>query len=497
MKKYLAVLLCLALALGTLSGCADVTVGQSQSAADSGSPAAAAVEAVKGTITLRDSGSSSSAGGVAIDGGTVTIRQPGEYVVTGTLSNGQLIVNTGENPGEVVITLDNADITNPTDAAIYIPQAKKVELLTAEGSRNRLCSGSEELLSQYADTNSGAVIYAEDDLDLGGSGSLEIFGYINNGITCKDDLDLEGGAIAVIAANNGIRGSESVELKGADVTVTCGNDGIKTSSAAKEGKGFVTIESGNVAVVSGGDGIQAETVLTVNGGNISVQTTGNSETASCKGLKGNTDVVINGGAIAVSADDHALHSAAALSIRGGTLSLVSASRKGIDATGDVTVSGGELSLRAADDGITSDTAVTVSGGTLSLRCGGKGIKSGKNITGFGSTTGSILFAGGETRISAKDDALKCGADMALTGGSLFALGNSSSLPRFAEGGRPYLAVSVSGTAGSSVTVSLGGETLGSMDSTYAYHTLLFSNDALSSGTSYSVSGINGTVEAAA
>ena len=497
MKKIFAILLCLALALGTLSGCADVNVGQSQSAADSGSAATEAAETVKGTITLSDSGSSSSAGGVAVDGSTVTIRQPGEYVVTGTLSNGQLIVNTGENPGTVVITLDNADITNLTDAAIYIPQAKKVDILTAEGSRNRLCSGTEDRLKQFADTNSGAVIYAEDDLDLGGSGSLEILGYLNNGIACKDDLDLEGGAIAVIAANNGIRGSESVELKGADVTVTSGNDGIKTSSAVKEGKGFVTIESGNVAVVSGGDGIQAETVLTVNGGNISVQTTGDHETASCKGLKGKTDVVINGGTLSVSADDHALHSEAGLSIYGGTLNLVSASRKGIDASADVTVSGGVLTLRAADDGITSDTAVTVSGGTLNLRCGGKGIKAGKNTTGFGSTTGSILIAGGDVRISAKNDALKCGADMALTGGRLFALGESSTLPHFAAGGQPYLAVSVTGTAGSSVTVSSNGETLDSMDSTYAYHTLLFSSDALTSGTSYSISNLNGTVQATA
>ena len=496
MKKIFVIALCLALVLGTLSGCSDVTVGQSQNAAEGGNTVETA-EAVKGTITLSDGGSSSSAGGVAIDGDVITVRQPGEYVVTGKLSNGQLVVNTGENPGEVVITLDNAEITNLTDAAIYVPQAKKVELLTAEGSHNRLCSGTEELLKQFVDTNSGAVIYAEDDLDLGGSGSLEVLGYINNGIACKDDLDLEGGTISVVAANNGIRGSESVELKGADVTVTCGNDGIKTSSAAKEGKGFVTLESGNVSVVAGGDGIQAETVLTVNGGNISVQTTGNSETASCKGLKGNTDVVINGGTLSVSADDHALHSAAGLSINGGTLNLVSASRKGIDATGDVTVSGGVITLRSADDGITSDTAVTVNSGVLSLRCGGKGIKVGKNTTGFGSTTGSILIAGGDVQISAKDDALKWGADMTLTGGTLFALGESSSIKAPAPGGQPYLAVSVTGSAGSSVTVSANGETLGSMDSTYAYHTLLFSSDALTAGTSCSISNLNGTVQATA
>lgn len=496
MKKIIVIALCLALALGTLTGCSDVSVGQSQNAADSGNPADAA-EAVKGTVTLSDGGSSSSAAGVDIDGDVITIRQPGEYVVTGQLSNGQLVVNTGENPGEVVLVLDNADITNLADAAIYIPQAKKVDIRTAEGSRNRLCSGTEELLHSYVDTNSGAAIYAEDDLDLGGSGSLEILGYINNGITCKDDLDLEGGTIAVIAANNGIRGSESVELKGADVTVTCGNDGIKSSSAVKEGKGFVTVESGNIAVVSGGDGIQAETVLTVNGGTVSVQTTGNSEIASCKGLKGNTEVVINGGTLSVSADDHALHSEAGLSINGGTLNLVSASRKGIDATGDVTVSGGELTMRSADDGITSDTLVSVSGGVLNLRCGGKGIKVGRNTTGFGSTTGSILLAGGDVQISAKDDALKWGADMTVTGGRLFALGESSSLKAPAPGGQPYLAVSVTGSAGSTVTVSLGGETLGSMDSTYAYHTLLFTSDALISGTSYSISNLNGTVQATA
>lgn len=497
MKKLFAISLCLALVLGTLSGCADVTVGQAGTSSENSGAAVAAGETVKGTVTLSDSGSSSTAGGVAIDGSTVTIRQPGEYTVTGTLSNGQLVVNTGENPGDVVVMLDNADITNLTDAAIYIPQAKKVDIRTAEGSSNRLCSGTEDMLSHYVDTNSGAVIYAEDDLDIGGSGSLEILGYINNGITCKDDLDLEGGVISVIAANNGIRGSESVELKGADITVTSGNDGIKSTSAVKEGKGFVTLESGSVSVIAGGDGIQAETVLTVNGGAVSVQTTGNHETASCKGLKGNTDVVINGGTVSVSADDHALHSAAGLTVNGGTLNLVSASRRGLDATGALTVNGGEITLRSGDDGLSSDTAVTVAGGTLSIRSGSKGIKVGKNTTGFGSTTGDLRISGGDVRISTKKDALSSGAALSITGGSLFALGQSSGFRGFDAPAQPYLSVSISGGAGSSVTVSQGSETLGSMDSAYGYNTLVFSSGALTSGTSYSVANSTGSVQATA
>ena len=47
-------------------------------------------------------------------------------------------------------------------------------------------------LAAYDGTQDGAALYAEDDLKLSGEGELEILGYLNNGLTCKDDLDIEG-----------------------------------------------------------------------------------------------------------------------------------------------------------------------------------------------------------------------------------------------------------------------------------------------------------------
>ena len=135
-----------------------------------------------------------------------------------------------------------------------------------EGSENIITSGTEEMLATFDDNRSGAAIYAEDDLDIRGPGKLTVNGYINNGITCKDDFDLEDGTVEIFSANNGIRGSESVEIKAGILTVTCGNDGLKATSS-KAGKGFVSVLGGTVSLSCGGNGISAVTDVTVSGGN--------------------------------------------------------------------------------------------------------------------------------------------------------------------------------------------------------------------------------------
>lgn len=71
------------------------------------------------TITLADDGSSSSSSSVTIEGNTITITEAGIYVVSGTLSNGQIVVDCEDTDAKVQIVLDNATISNSSSACIY------------------------------------------------------------------------------------------------------------------------------------------------------------------------------------------------------------------------------------------------------------------------------------------------------------------------------------------------------------------------------------------
>ena len=349
MKKLTVIILCLALCLGALAGCGDAVIGPAPTATPASGTPADTIDSVpddgpKGAeIMLEGSGASIRGSGVSASGSTVTIASPGSYTVSGTLDDGCIVVNTGEVKGDVTLTLRGASITCLSGAAIHVIEAKNFDLVLEDGTQNRLVSGSPD--AAVTGKQDGAALFCEDDLDILGSGSLEVYGYLNNGITCKDDLDIKDGTLSVTAVNNGVKGSESVEIFGGSLSVIAGNDGVKTSSAKKEGKGFVTVEGGTVTITAQGDGISAETALTVSGGEIRVKTTGDRTAGSCKALKAKTVLTVSGGTAELDSEDHALHSAGDMLLSGGTLAIVSRAGKGVSAHGTLELGGSALDVR--------------------------------------------------------------------------------------------------------------------------------------------------------
>jgi uncharacterized lipoprotein YmbA len=91
------------------------------------------------TISLNGDSATVTGSGAAADGSKVTISSPGTYEVTGTLTDGQLVVNTD---GAVTINLNNASITNTEDDAIHV-KSGTVTVNLADGTQNTLTSGTE------------------------------------------------------------------------------------------------------------------------------------------------------------------------------------------------------------------------------------------------------------------------------------------------------------------------------------------------------------------
>lgn len=360
-----------------------------------------------GNITLSPDGSTSTDASVRIDGQTVTITQAGTYQVAGTLDDGALIVESGEN-AKITLVLGGVSIKNTTGAAIQIGTADDVNIELAEGTTNVLQSGEEVDIATATEGEeaTGGALQSKVDLKIKGKGGLTVLGYLNNGIHCTKDLKIKNGNISVTALGHGIKGKNSVTVSGGTVTVTSGKDGITSDETENEEKGFVTIEDGEIIITSVGDGVSAETTLTVTDGVISIisgsgsanaqQKTDNmrdwwdfdnsasdDNSASCKGLKAGKAMMISGGSITIDAQDDALHT-----------------------NGDMTISGGECILSTGDDGAHAALSLTVLDGKITVLTSYEGLEANQ-----------ITLAGGDLDITATDDGINAnGGSNGFSGG---------------------------------------------------------------------------------
>lgn len=475
MKKYIAILLTAIIILSLFAGCGSTS-------ASSGIDSAAEPE----MIELNGKSASYSGTGVVINSNVITINAEGDYHLTGTLDDGQIVINTGDTAGTVYLYLENAELNCLTAPAIYVLQAKKLHVVLPDGTVNRIVSGTESDMASYDSSANGGAIFSEDDVDIEGEGSLEIFGYINNGITGKDDVKVEGGNISIVAANNGIKGSESVTVEGGSLSITCGNDGLKSTSSDKDGKGFVQIDGGTVSIQSVGDGISAETELIINGGSLSVSTSGDSLSESCKAVKANSTVTISGGTLDLVSDDNAISTKEALIISGGTINAVSSSRKGMHAGEQIEISGGEVNITSVEDGIQTKSDITISGGEITVCSGEDCLKAGEKDETTSSATGSVTITGGDLKLSAAADPIEAKRSFICSGGSVIGTGSPKNQKAPDSSSQSFISVSFRGKAGDVLTV-FGEGVEDSLESAYDFTYVLFVSSDLTSGSSYKLS----------
>ena len=490
-KKYTALFLALALCL-LLAGCGDAVIGPAPSgSAPSASAQGQAAIPSGGVTAIILSGETASVrgGGAAVDGTTIKINSPGEFTVEGALDEGRIVVNTGEVKGDVTLRLRGAELRCASGPAILVEQVKNFYLVLEDGSFNRLVSGTEE--SAVSGKQEGAALFSEDDMDILGDGALEILGFLNNGITCKDDLDIKGGSLMIRARNNGVKGAESVEITGGEIRIEAGNDGVKSTSAKKEGKGFVTVSGGLLEITAGGDGMTAESALEISGGDVRITTTGASETSS-KGLKAKTMLLISGGTLGLNTADHALHSTADLRVTGGEIKLQSAG-KGLAAHGVLDIAEGRLDIVSENDGLDAELGVNIAGGQIGIFSRQDGI----HVGGESSGAGSFTLSGGAVSISAFEQVFDVRGSAAVTGGRLAGVGTATSPKGFsAPSTQLSLLFSFAGGENSTAQISsdASGEVIGTIESRCGYNYAIYTTPELTHG-AYHLT--RGTLSAAA
>ena len=348
-------------------------------------------------ITVQFNGDSITAGSpnVVIDGSTATITTAGTYRLTGSLSDGQVIVET-EDKDTVRLILDGVEITSASSAPIYISKAEKTILVLAEGSVNTITDASTYVLADPESDEPNAAIFATSDLTITGTGSLEVSGNYNDGIATKDGLILAAGSITVSALDDGIRGKDYVYVKEGGITITAQGDGIKSDNDTDTSKGFITIDLGRIEVTSGGDAISAQTNVLVAGGELILDAGGGSNTVidenlSAKGIKGGSSVTIANGIVTIDSADDSLHSNNSITINNGVVTL-SSGDDGMHADTALSINAGDVRILKSYEGIES-AVITLNNGSVKINASDDGINVSGGVDGSGMMPGGRPFGG--------------------------------------------------------------------------------------------------------
>lgn len=216
---------------------------------------------VEFTASLEFSGNGceiSDTSAVEVSGKIYKIIKAGTYRITGTMEDGQIQVEVADTE-KVTLLLDNFDGKCSDSAVIYVINADRTYIDLEKDSVNTLTDASEYKFANPADDKPNACIYSSDDLTIKGGGRLNVYANYNNGIGCKNDIDIKNGTVSVNAVKNAIKGNDSVTLRGdAEVIITGAKDGIKTDNVDRADKGYVEItEMATVVVTCSDDAIQA------------------------------------------------------------------------------------------------------------------------------------------------------------------------------------------------------------------------------------------------
>ena len=409
MQKLLTQAAAAALILSLLTGCAGTAAPAADKAADSADPAPLAVDAadlfssrdLAGTwdssaaveIQLLGDTAACDGQGVAIDGSRITIAAEGIYRLSGTLNNGQVVVDAGD-ASKVQLVLSGAQITSATSAALYALSADKVFLTLDAGTENALSNGG--VFTAVDENNIDSAIFAKTDLTCNGSGSLTVTSPGGHGVVSKDELTITGGAYTIDAGGHGLEAKDSIAVADGSFTITAGKDGIHSENSEDGDLGLLYIAQGTFVIDAQGDGISASGAMQVDGGSFTMTTGGGSESVTMAlsdtaGRQPGGSRPFPGGSLpsgrpegqatppsgapdsqahsqdasANTTSSKGLKAGAALAVTGGSFTLDTADDS-IHAAGDIRLSGAAFTIRTGDDGVHSDAGVAISGGKLTI-----------------------------------------------------------------------------------------------------------------------------------
>ena len=241
----------------------------------------------------------------------VTIRQPGTYRVSGSLSAGQLAVDLGEDaqkePNAVVtLVLDGVDITCTVAPAVIFYRVFECDTdwVAYDNEEVDAYTGSSTMDTSAAGAN---IILADDSVNhINGSyvariykeGTTKKLHKYDGAFYSRMSMNISGesagtGTLNIQAENEGLDSELHLTINSGIINIKAENDGVNTN---EDGVSVTTINGGTIQINAGlgeeGDGIDSNGHLVINGG--AVYTMANQRTPD-GGIDADGDILINGG----------------------------------------------------------------------------------------------------------------------------------------------------------------------------------------------------------
>lgn len=384
----------------------------------------------------------------------ITITEEGTYIFSGTLDDGMIVVNAPDT-AKVQLVLENAQISNSTSAAIYVLEADKVFITTAQGTENSLSNGGEYVAID--ENNIDSVVFSKSDLTLNGAGTLTVTATAGHGIVSKDDLIFANGTYVINAEKRGISGNDSVRIASGEYSIVSGKDGIRAENTEDVNLGFLYILDGTITIDADGDAVSASSYLLIDDGEFNISTgdgsasvqmktedfspmggfenseakTGDTadSATSQKGLKADGSIFITNGKIATDTADDSIHAGGNIQIEGGVFEL----RSGDDAIHSdetVTIHNGEFNIDYCYEGI-EGLSILIENGTFDITSEDDGFNAagGVDDSGFGgggpeqdhfssNSDNYITINGGEIIVVSEGDCIDLNGALTVNGGTL-------------------------------------------------------------------------------
>lgn len=338
-------------------------------------------------ITLADNASTSDGAGVTVSSNTVTITEGGVYRISGSLSDGQLIVSAPDDE-TVTLVFDGVSISSSTGPAVAVTSADEVTIYTESGSENSVADGSGYTVDD--DSTPVAAIASASDLTIAGDGALSVTGNTNDGINTSDGLVIVSGSLSIDAVDDAIRGKDYIVVYEATITASAGGDGLKSDNIEDAERGWVLIGGGDITIAAGSDGIDAEQAMEMSAGTLTI-------TQSDEGIESH-QLTISGGTIDIVASDDGLN---ATEFIDNTFSE--------DDDGSLmTISGGTVTITAGSDGLDSNGSIALTGGTITIWSGQAGEGDAVDANGQVTLDGAGVTANGTEITSADQIASRMG-----------------------------------------------------------------------------------------
>ncbi len=411
-------------------------------------------------ITLSDDGIAISGSGASSKNGVVTISASGTYVISGSISSSQIIVDNITDKNLVHIILAGASITCKNSSPIYIVESERTVITLKENTQNTLTDSSSYTLSDLEKEEPDAAIFSKDTLTINGSGSLVINANYNHGIHGKDDLRIINTNITVNSVNDAIKGRDSVIVLSSVLNLNAGGDGIQSNNTGEEEAsdeeksqrlyGIIIAKDSEINITAASDGIQAVNYLYIISGKYYIKTAGGSvettvsndrmfgfgynsqgsedDSASAKALKSDVELVIDGGEFEIDSNDDALHSNKNVTVNGGVFNIYT-SDDGMHADETLTINAGDIDIARSYEGLEGNN-IYINGANISLKSSDDGVNSAgsesetaeanPNRGGMMNESGNsnITISGGTLYINAGGDGIDANGIIYINGGTV-------------------------------------------------------------------------------